>query len=870
MSKRKYGSPKAPKAEGLLLSKHMRYSQACDRCRLKKVRCDGVKPVCGACRKVGFQCRTSDKLTRRGFPRGYTEMLEKEVVRLQQQLGGKGTGIGAEVGAETGAEAGDDVGGSAAALAATVTVTDHDGASADRRSRGSDASAATPAEGQLVFVNDSFHLYRNYVAPDGTYLGNATWSKITRQRRDGSGRVDAGVDAWLCEFLTARFQVSHGSLPAALLGKYRGDVNTTRRRVKRCVAHFFKCTMSLVPVLYADAWRQQLFAAVAGTATPTATPTAPALLALLFILQWQWRCFDSRKLFVATKFVCLNSSHRLQSLQCLLLAAYYFLGAPLARGAPPAYSVSDACELLRLAFASVLDLGLFINSHKLVPLAETTTTGGADLQPEERLVTFWCFQFLDSWSTLLAGTPKYNFIMDEFQPPSLASLHNAKLKPFEILLNFVVGSLDGCNLLYSVAQENTHALQQLIEAFKSVLVKYNLYHQLQDHEPYSLPSIVTEFDTPQSSEVQLTLYYLIMKLLTQTKSPAPQTEHAPPPEDTAYEILTLYYLVLVNKIDPKAQLPQQLQISHFMPCNSVDVIRKCLETLFAWATSVQHTDSQLNLRFEKYQSIVSAWCKLWYQDEPHDDLLNRLRTVFKFNLTLPPGRLGFIYDKTDYLNSLSVTTEMPIGKVLFPDFQPQSLPDGFNIFANDTVAPSSLPLPSSASLLFGTDNGQEEDDGYAEDDDDDEEFPLEIPFTRKKHPASKSHPIPKNPMLMRRAGSLFEHRNSGPVTKRAPVARANSDFVMPDENPSLLSNPEPSTSIELPDDKQTESHKNPTDHYALVQGEKPSPQEVGTPRSFVEMLNLPITDDKEKLASSNVDLKGFRKEVHNTSNQINK
>ena len=60
-----------------------RIAQACDRCRSKKIRCDGVRPCCSQCANVGFECKTSDKLSRRAFPRGYTESLEERVRALE-------------------------------------------------------------------------------------------------------------------------------------------------------------------------------------------------------------------------------------------------------------------------------------------------------------------------------------------------------------------------------------------------------------------------------------------------------------------------------------------------------------------------------------------------------------------------------------------------------------------------------------------------------------------------------------------------------------------------------------------------------------------------------------------------------------------
>jgi len=67
-------------------SSQSRIAQACDRCRSKKIRCDGVRPCCSQCSNVGFECKTSDKLSRRAFPRGYTESLEDRVRGLEAEV----------------------------------------------------------------------------------------------------------------------------------------------------------------------------------------------------------------------------------------------------------------------------------------------------------------------------------------------------------------------------------------------------------------------------------------------------------------------------------------------------------------------------------------------------------------------------------------------------------------------------------------------------------------------------------------------------------------------------------------------------------------------------------------------------------------
>ena len=67
-------------------SAQSRIAQACDRCRSKKIRCDGITPCCSQCATVGFECKTSDKLSRRAFPRGYTESLEERVRALETEV----------------------------------------------------------------------------------------------------------------------------------------------------------------------------------------------------------------------------------------------------------------------------------------------------------------------------------------------------------------------------------------------------------------------------------------------------------------------------------------------------------------------------------------------------------------------------------------------------------------------------------------------------------------------------------------------------------------------------------------------------------------------------------------------------------------
>ena len=54
-----------------------RVSQACDRCRSRKDKCDGKKPVCSTCATNGRTCSYDANVKKRGLPEGYVRGLEK-------------------------------------------------------------------------------------------------------------------------------------------------------------------------------------------------------------------------------------------------------------------------------------------------------------------------------------------------------------------------------------------------------------------------------------------------------------------------------------------------------------------------------------------------------------------------------------------------------------------------------------------------------------------------------------------------------------------------------------------------------------------------------------------------------------------------
>ncbi|KAI0999200.1 hypothetical protein K3495_g8997 [Podosphaera aphanis] len=65
------------------LATSTRTGQACDRCKVRKIRCDGLPGGCSPCLQNNTECFTTDRITGRATSRGYTEELEQQVRELQ-------------------------------------------------------------------------------------------------------------------------------------------------------------------------------------------------------------------------------------------------------------------------------------------------------------------------------------------------------------------------------------------------------------------------------------------------------------------------------------------------------------------------------------------------------------------------------------------------------------------------------------------------------------------------------------------------------------------------------------------------------------------------------------------------------------------
>ncbi|KAI8076223.1 fungal-specific transcription factor domain-containing protein [Thamnidium elegans] len=66
--------------------KRKRLSLACNVCRRKKIKCDGVRPSCGKCIKLNQECSYTTSIKKRGPRQGHIELLEQRLKKMEELM----------------------------------------------------------------------------------------------------------------------------------------------------------------------------------------------------------------------------------------------------------------------------------------------------------------------------------------------------------------------------------------------------------------------------------------------------------------------------------------------------------------------------------------------------------------------------------------------------------------------------------------------------------------------------------------------------------------------------------------------------------------------------------------------------------------
>ncbi|KAF9157110.1 hypothetical protein BG015_000003 [Linnemannia schmuckeri] len=69
-------------------SKRSKITKACDNCRRRRVKCDGTPDGCGGCKAAKTQCVYTTSNTKRGPPKGYVEVIEDRLGKIENMLAG--------------------------------------------------------------------------------------------------------------------------------------------------------------------------------------------------------------------------------------------------------------------------------------------------------------------------------------------------------------------------------------------------------------------------------------------------------------------------------------------------------------------------------------------------------------------------------------------------------------------------------------------------------------------------------------------------------------------------------------------------------------------------------------------------------------
>ncbi|KAF9186319.1 hypothetical protein BGZ50_002554 [Haplosporangium sp. Z 11] len=69
-------------------TKRSKITKACDNCRRRRVKCDGVPDGCGGCKAAKTQCVYTTSNTKRGPPKGYVEVIEDRLGKIENMLAG--------------------------------------------------------------------------------------------------------------------------------------------------------------------------------------------------------------------------------------------------------------------------------------------------------------------------------------------------------------------------------------------------------------------------------------------------------------------------------------------------------------------------------------------------------------------------------------------------------------------------------------------------------------------------------------------------------------------------------------------------------------------------------------------------------------
>lgn len=508
-----------------------RTSQACDRCRIKKIKCDGKIPSCTNCLSIGYNCQTSDKLTRRAFPRGYTENLEKNLISLQNENAKLLTELEALKRTQ-----GPPITSSSSISGASVPV-ENNTHSISHESTPSiiipDNSVQIKAEGNSSDpeipsnyrrLDENFFMFDNFIEKEN-YVGlnslNVLFNKMLKSFEINPTQelkfplIDLHNNN-LIDFIITKFLIKFPS----------------KTNLDLLISNHFE-NLNLIPILdedlffknYKDIFNsidnktENLISLLESNSQAGQEEIIIFITKLVIMIQLNCSIFNLHEIHKLVTSLNLAANCSITKFQTALLALYLFHNKNCYK--------DTVINLTNTSHSMVLSLGLHLNYNNL-----KQNCSDIQLTREERfklhsvrLKLYWSFYILSTIASISFGLPQVGFF-EKFQIPHLNSILNSNqnLKNC-ILLIELLKILENVNLL-SVNQDlfMFKKIDDDLVNWRKELKLQNLSHQIsmsaivsgdsdQKRPTKRLKKSKILSSHEENTKIQLNLYYIYFRML---------------------------------------------------------------------------------------------------------------------------------------------------------------------------------------------------------------------------------------------------------------------------------------------------------------------------------------------------------------------
>ncbi|KAH3684200.1 hypothetical protein WICPIJ_004843 [Wickerhamomyces pijperi] len=428
---------KASSRRGLIT----RTSQACDRCRIKKIKCDGKIPSCTNCLSIGYNCQTSDKLTRRSFPKCYTESLEKTLITLQNEN------------------------------AKLIHENDLLKNGGEQNSFGLDSAKNIPSVDEVNSTSLNFFRYDNILLDD-CYIGLNSFETLYKNICSSQG-IEIQEKPNLLQH-----NLSSLSVTDILEGYFIGAF-PLKSELDMIISNHFETFNCMLPILDEDLFYSHYTSFfksinnetsnIASFLKHTEDEKVDLFIILIVIIQLNTQRFQIQDLY---NLICATNFHQdntIINFQALLLALQLFQS----NGVKAARYTKLVTNISNLSLTKVIGMGLHLNYNNLTKINDPGSTpepiGRCNIYAI-RLKLYWSCYSLNILNNLSFGHSNLKFLssFDNFHVPRISSLINSSndtssLKTFDKFTR-LVQSFNDINILSdNVYRNNITSLLQFQE-----------------------------------------------------------------------------------------------------------------------------------------------------------------------------------------------------------------------------------------------------------------------------------------------------------------------------------------------------------------------------------------------------------------------